>query len=43
MATNFYYVYALKDPRTSPAMPLYVGNGWTIIERRVIERRVDSL
>jgi len=27
MATNFYYVYALKDPRTSPAMPFYIGKG----------------
>lgn len=27
MATNFFYVYALKDPRTSPAMPFYVGKG----------------
>jgi uncharacterized protein len=27
MATNFYYVYALKDPRSSPAMPFYVGKG----------------
>lgn len=27
MATNFYYVYALRDPRTSPAMPFYVGKG----------------
>ena len=27
MATNFYYVYALKDPRTSPALPFYVGKG----------------
>ena len=27
MATNFYYVYALKDPRTSPAKPFYVGKG----------------
>jgi|SRR5689334_14166639 uncharacterized protein len=27
MATNFYYVYALKDPRTSPAMRFYVGKG----------------
>ena len=22
-----YYVYALKDPRTSPAIPFYIGNG----------------
>ncbi|MFG6468635.1 GIY-YIG nuclease family protein [Roseateles sp. BYS87W] len=22
-----YYVYALKDPRTSPAMPFYIGKG----------------
>ena len=27
MASNFYYVYALKDPRTSPAKPFYVGKG----------------
>lgn len=27
MATNFYYVYALKDPRTSPARPFYIGKG----------------
>lgn len=27
MTTNFFYVYALKDPRTSPAMPFYVGKG----------------
>ncbi len=27
MATNFYYVYALKDPRTSPAKPFYIGKG----------------
>lgn len=27
MATNFYYVYALKDPRVSPAMPFYIGKG----------------
>jgi hypothetical protein len=27
MATNFYYVYALKDPRKSPAMPFYIGKG----------------
>lgn len=27
MATNFYYVYALKDPRSSPAQPFYVGKG----------------
>ena len=24
---NSYYVYALKDPRVSPAMPFYVGKG----------------
>jgi hypothetical protein len=24
---NSYYVYALKDPRSSPAMPFYVGKG----------------
>lgn len=27
MATNFFYVYALKDPRTSPAKPFYLGKG----------------
>lgn len=27
MATNFFYVYALKDPRSSPAMPFYIGKG----------------
>ncbi len=27
MSTGFYYVYALKDPRESPAMPFYVGKG----------------
>jgi uncharacterized protein len=27
MTTNFYYVYALKDPRTTPAKPFYIGKG----------------
>lgn len=27
MRTNFYYVYALKDPRSSPAKPFYIGKG----------------
>lgn len=27
MAENFFYVYGLKDPRSSPAMPFYVGKG----------------
>jgi hypothetical protein len=27
MATNFYYVYALKDPTSSPAKPFYIGKG----------------
>ncbi|MBX9917961.1 MAG: GIY-YIG nuclease family protein [Nitrosomonas sp.] len=27
MTTNFFYVYALKDPRSSPAMPFYIGKG----------------
>jgi uncharacterized protein len=27
MATNFFYVYALKDPRSSPALPFYIGKG----------------
>ena len=24
---NSYYVYALKDPRSSPALPFYIGKG----------------
>lgn len=27
MATNFYYVYALKDARSNPARPFYIGKG----------------
>lgn len=27
MPSNFYYIYALKDPRTSPALPFYIGKG----------------
>ena len=27
MAETSYYVYALKDPRTSPAQPFYIGKG----------------
>lgn len=27
MAENFFYVYALKDPRKSPAPPFYIGKG----------------
>ena len=27
MSTSFYYVYALKDPRFSPAKPFYIGKG----------------
>lgn len=27
MASNFYYIYALKDTRTSPARPFYIGKG----------------
>ena len=27
MAENFFYVYALKDPRISPAIPFYIGKG----------------
>lgn len=27
METQFYYVYALKDPRSSPALPFYIGKG----------------
>tara|TARA_B100000242_G_scaffold271099_1_gene223069 strand:- start:381 stop:959 length:579 start_codon:yes stop_codon:yes gene_type:complete len=25
--TNFYYVYSLKDPRSNPAKPFYIGKG----------------
>src|SRR5215467_316958 len=27
MSETSYYVYALKDPRTSPAKPFYIGKG----------------
>lgn len=27
MADSFFYVYALKDPRSSPALPFYIGKG----------------
>ena len=27
MSTDFYYVYALKDPSSSPAKPFYIGKG----------------
>lgn len=27
MPSNFYYIYALKDPRMSPAHPFYIGKG----------------
>lgn len=27
LGAGFYYVYALKDPRTNPARPFYVGKG----------------
>ena len=27
MSTNFYYVYSLKDPRSNPAKPFYIGKG----------------
>jgi len=27
VATNFYYVYSLKDPRSNPAKPFYIGKG----------------
>lgn len=27
MVENFFYVYALKDPRSSPALPFYIGKG----------------
>lgn len=30
-----YYVYALKDPRTSPAAPFYVGTGTRVHDHLV--------
>jgi uncharacterized protein len=27
MPTNFFYVYAIKDPRSSPTKPFYIGKG----------------
>ena len=27
MATNFYYIYALKDPTVNPVKPFYIGKG----------------
>ncbi len=27
MPTNFFYVYALKDPRENPCLPFYIGKG----------------
>ena len=27
VSDNSFYVYALKDPRTSPAKPFYIGKG----------------
>jgi len=27
VATNFYYVYAIKDTRSTPAKPFYIGKG----------------
>jgi uncharacterized protein len=27
MPSNFYYIYALKDPRKTPANPFYIGKG----------------
>ena len=27
MAKHFYYVYVIKDPRSSPAIPFYIGKG----------------
>lgn len=27
MPTSFYYVYSLKDPRSNPAKPFYIGKG----------------
>ena len=37
MASNFYYVYALKDPRTSPAKPFYVGKGTVVVDDHLVK------
>lgn len=43
MSDNSYYVYALKDPRSSPAMPFYIGKGTGTRSYDHLVRPDDSL
>ena len=43
MSDTSYYVYALKDPRISPAMPFYVGKGTGTRSYDHLVRPDDSL
>lgn len=42
MNDNSFYVYALKDPRTSPAMPFYIGKGTGIRAHDHLSRPDDT-
>jgi hypothetical protein len=43
MSDNSCYVYALKDPRTSPALPFYIGKGSGVRSHDHLVRPDDSL